>query len=199
MLSLLAIHFHTNQISSAIELIRETLGHNISFHSESLNQVTPLLSCISLPLACSGARVGWRCCGVLMERSFLKIAAVFTEDLFTEEVVAKEAVALAVRPKVSRPSSRLYVLFVFFGVLPSASNVDTQLSDKDTKSFAVMCIYHLLKNKIFSKHRVDVGEWVWSQITQADEPVHYLLPALIEEWVKRYASPPPTTSARSYE
>jgi hypothetical protein len=29
-----------------------------------------------------------------------QIAAVFTEDLFTEEVVAKEAVALAVRPKV---------------------------------------------------------------------------------------------------
>jgi hypothetical protein len=49
-----------------------------------------------------------------------------------------------------------------------------------------MCVYHLLKNKIFSKHRVDVGEWVWSQITQADEPIHYLLPALIEEWVKRY-------------
>lgn len=39
MLSLLAIHFHTNQISSAIELIRETLGLTVAIHSESLNQV----------------------------------------------------------------------------------------------------------------------------------------------------------------
>jgi len=50
----------------------------------------------------------------------------------------------------------------------------------------------LLKNKIFTKHRVDVSEWIYSQLLQAEEPLHPLLPALLEEWVKKYTYIPPS-------
>lgn len=40
MLSLLAIHFHTNQRAAAIQLIRDTLGSTVSIHGDSFNQVS---------------------------------------------------------------------------------------------------------------------------------------------------------------
>ncbi len=81
MLLLVAIHFHTNQLSSVVELVREALGLSISVHSDSLNQM----------------------------------ASLFAEELFTEEVVAKEAVALAIHPNVSvlrkREEERMRTLY----------------------------------------------------------------------------------------
>ncbi len=81
MLLLVAIHFHTNQLSSVVELVREALGLSISVHSDSLNQM----------------------------------ASLFAEELFTEEVVAKEAVALAIHPNVSalrkREEERVRILY----------------------------------------------------------------------------------------
>ncbi|KAL6077611.1 Integrator complex subunit 2 [Balamuthia mandrillaris] len=138
MLLLVAIHFHTDQLASIVELIKGTLGLSaISVHSSSLNDMKEL----------------------------------FTEELLTEEIVAKKAVALP---------------------------VVQQLCANESMSFGVMCVYHLLKNKIFLKHEVDVGEWVFSQISNASEPIHHLLPSLLEEWAKCIVGPPEASSGGSF-
>jgi len=74
---LISIHFHTSQLSSVVDLVKETLGLPVMIHSESLNQMGEL----------------------------------FTRMLFTEEVVARQAVALPPTPKV-RPSSATHSLTI---------------------------------------------------------------------------------------
>ncbi|CAG5122619.1 unnamed protein product [Candidula unifasciata] len=88
--------------------------------------------------------------------ALVKIRQIFTMELFTEQVVAAHAVKIPVTPNLDAKST---------GYLP------------------VHSILQLLKNRIFSKHKISIKKWVYRQICSSCFPLHPLLPQLIESYV----------------
>ncbi|XP_005179405.2 integrator complex subunit 2 [Musca domestica] len=130
MLLLLAIHFHSNQISAIGELVCSTLAMKIPIRPNSTN----------------------------------RIKQVFTQDLFTEQVVASHAVRVPVTPKLNASIP---------GYLP------------------VHCIHQLLKSRAFLKHKVPIKSWIYKQICNSVRPLHPVMPALIEVYVNTLIVPNP--------
>lgn len=130
MLLLLAIHFHSNQISAIGELVCSTLAMKIPIRPNSTN----------------------------------RIKQVFTQDLFTEQVVASHAVRVPVTPKLNANIP---------GYLP------------------VHCIHQLLKSRAFLKHKVPIKSWIYKQICNSVRPLHPVMPALIDVYVNTLIVPNP--------
>ncbi|XP_053950105.1 integrator complex subunit 2 [Anastrepha ludens] len=130
MLLLLAIHFHSNQITAISELVCSTLAMKIPIRPNSTN----------------------------------RIKQVFTQDLFTEQVVASHAVRVPVTPNLN-------------------ANISGYLS--------VHCIHQLLKSRAFLKHKVPIKLWIYKQICSSVRPVHPVMPALIEVYVNTLIVPNP--------
>ncbi|XP_012161809.1 integrator complex subunit 2 [Ceratitis capitata] len=130
MLLLLAIHFHSNQITAISELVCSTLAMKIPIRPNSTN----------------------------------RIKQVFTQDLFTEQVVASHAVRVPVTPSLN-------------------ANISGYLS--------VHCIHQLLKSRAFLKHKVPIKFWIYKQICNAVRPLHPVMPALIEVYVNTLIVPNP--------
>lgn len=128
MLLLIAIHFHSNQISSITDLVCSTLGMKIVIRSNSL----------------------------------ARMKAIFTQEIFTDQVVTAHAVKVPVTPNLSRNVS---------GFLP------------------VHCIHQLLKSRAFTKHKVPIKDWIYKQICNSVPPLHPVLPALIEVYVNSILTP----------
>lgn len=128
MLLLLAIHFHSNQISAIGELVCSTLAMKIPIRPNSTN----------------------------------KIKQVFTQDLFTEQVVASHAVRVPVTVNLNANMP---------GYLP------------------VHCIHQLLKSRAFLKHKVTIKYWIYKQICNSVRPLHPVMPALIEVYVNTLIIP----------
>uniref|UniRef100_A0A1I8PBM4 Integrator complex subunit 2 n=1 Tax=Stomoxys calcitrans TaxID=35570 RepID=A0A1I8PBM4_STOCA len=130
MLLLLAIHFHSNQISAIGELVCSTLAMKIPIRPNSTN----------------------------------RIKQVFTQDLFTEQVVASHAVRVPVTLKLNANIP---------GYLP------------------VHCIHQLLKSRAFLKHKVPIKTWIYKQICNSVRPLHPVMPALIDVYVNTLIVPNP--------
>ncbi|KAH8304646.1 hypothetical protein KR018_010344 [Drosophila ironensis] len=130
MLLLLAIHFHSNQISAISDMVCSTLAMKIPIRPNSTNRIKQL----------------------------------FTQDLFTEQVVALHAVRVPVTP---------YLNGTIPGYLP------------------VHCIHQLLKSRTFLKHKVPIKAWIFKQICSAVRPVHPVMPALVEVFVNTLIIPNP--------
>uniref|UniRef100_A0A1A9W910 Integrator complex subunit 2 n=1 Tax=Glossina brevipalpis TaxID=37001 RepID=A0A1A9W910_9MUSC len=130
MLLLLAIHFHSNQISAIGELVCSTLAMKIPIRPNSTNRMKQL----------------------------------FTQDLFTEQVVASHAVRVPVTPRLNANIP---------GYLP------------------VHCIHQLLKSRAFLKHKVPIKSWIFRQICNSARPLHPVMPALIEVYVNTLIVPNP--------
>lgn len=93
-----------------------------------------------------------------------RIKQVFTQDLFTEQVVASHAVRVPVTPKLNANIP---------GYLP------------------VHCIHQLLKSRAFLKHKVPIKSWIYKQICNSVRPLHPVMPALIEVYVNTLIVPNP--------
>jgi integrator complex subunit 2 len=128
MLLLMAIHFHSQNLASIIDLVCQTLGMKIAIRTTNMN----------------------------------RMKAIFTQDIFNEQVVASHAVKVPVTRNLSSEIS---------GFLP------------------VHCIHQLLKSRTFSKHKVPIKEWVYNQICVSSTPLHPVLPALIEVYVNSVLVP----------
>ncbi|KMZ10372.1 integrator complex subunit 2 [Drosophila simulans] len=131
MLLLLAIHFHSNQISAISEMVCSTLSMKIPIRPNSTNRIKQL----------------------------------FTQDLFTEQVVALHAVRVPVTPNLNG---------TIMCYLP------------------VHCIQQLLKSRTFLKHKVPIKSWIFKQICSSVRPVHPVMPALVEVFVNTLIIPNPT-------
>ncbi|XP_033150227.1 integrator complex subunit 2 [Drosophila busckii] len=131
MLLLLAIHFHSNQITAISEMVCSTLAMKIPIRPNSTNRIKQL----------------------------------FTQDLFTEQVVALHAVRVPVTPSLNGSIP---------GYLP------------------VHCIHQLLKSRTFLKHKVPIKSWIFKQICNSVRPVHPVMPALVEVYVNTLIIPNPT-------
>ncbi|XP_041348716.1 integrator complex subunit 2-like [Gigantopelta aegis] len=85
-----------------------------------------------------------------------RIRQIFTQELFTEQVIAAHAVKIPVTPNLNANMT---------GYLPLHS------------------ICQLLKSRVFSKHKVPIKDWIYKQICHISLPLHPLLPQLIETYV----------------
>ena len=122
----------------------------IHFHSHQLNSVTELV-CQTL-----GMRISVR------TNSLGRLKAIFTHEIFTENVVAAHAAQVPVTKGLNSKMS---------GFLP------------------VHCIQQLLKSRAFSKHQVPIKTWVYQQILASGTPVHPLMKDLIESFVNTVLIP----------
>uniref|UniRef100_U5ETJ7 Integrator complex subunit 2 n=1 Tax=Corethrella appendiculata TaxID=1370023 RepID=U5ETJ7_9DIPT len=128
MLLLMAIHFHSNQLSNICELVCSTLGMKIP----------------------------------LRPNNTTRMKQIFTQEIFTEQVVTAHAVKVPVTPNLNANIP---------GYLP------------------VHCIHQLLKSRAFSKHKVPIKSWIYKQICNSVTPLHPVLPALIEVYVNSIIVP----------
>ncbi|XP_046961071.1 integrator complex subunit 2 [Vanessa cardui] len=85
-----------------------------------------------------------------------RIKQAFTQEIFTEQVVTAHAVKVPVTANLNSNIS---------GYLP------------------VHCIHQLLKSRAFSKHKVPIKNWIYSQICNCIAPLHPVMPALVEVYV----------------
>lgn len=122
MLLLIAIHFHSGQISAISELISSVLGLKV----------------------------------VLRSPTVARAKAIFTQEIFADEMIAAHAVKVPVTCNLSAEYS---------GYLP------------------VHCIYQLLKSRAFSKHKVSVKDWILHQVCECVPPLHPIMTSLIDAYV----------------
>lgn len=128
MLLLMAIHFHSNQVSAICELVCSTLGMKIP----------------------------------LRQNNTTRMKQIFTQEIFTEQVVTAHAVKV---PVTSNLNANM------IGYLP------------------VHCIHQLLKSRAFTKHKVPIKSWIYKQICNSSTPLHPVLPSLIEVYVNSIILP----------
>lgn len=128
MLLLMAIHFHSNQVSAICELVNSTLGMKIPLRPNNTS----------------------------------RMKHIFTQDIFTEQVVTAHAVKVPVTLNLNANIP---------GYLP------------------IHCIHQLLKSRAFSKHKVPIKSWIFKQICNSTTPIHPVLPALIEVYVNSIIVP----------
>lgn len=122
MLLLMAIHFHSNQLSAICDLVCATLGMKIPIRPNNLT----------------------------------RMKQIFMQEIFTEQVVTSHAVKVPVTANLNANIP---------GFLP------------------VHCIHQLLKSRAFAKHRVPIKNWIYRQICNSVQPLHPVLPALVEVYV----------------
>nr|XP_015815631.2 integrator complex subunit 2 isoform X2 [Nothobranchius furzeri] len=128
MLLLVAMYFHSNQLSSIIELVCSTLGMKIAIKPGSLS----------------------------------KMKTIFTQEIFTEQVVTAHAVRVAVTNNLSANIS---------GFLP------------------IHCIYQLLRSRAFTKHKVSIKDWIYRQLCETTTPIHTQLIPLIDAYINSILTP----------
>ncbi|CAH0551787.1 unnamed protein product [Brassicogethes aeneus] len=128
MLLLMAIHFHSNQLSAICDLVCATLGMKIAIRHNNMT----------------------------------RMKQVFTQDIFTEQVVTAHAVKVPVTASLNAN---------MLGFLP------------------IHCIHQLLKSRAFAKHNVNIKSWIYRQICTSVSPLHPVLPMLVEVYVSSIILP----------
>ena len=116
----------------------------IHFHAGQLAQVAELV-CQTLGIKMS-----------VRTNSMTVIKRIFTQEIFTESVVAQHAVRVPVTAALSAAMP---------GFLP------------------VHCIHQLLRSRVFSKHRVNIAPWIYQQLVASRAPLHPVLPPLLEAYI----------------
>uniref|UniRef100_A0A182PAA8 Integrator complex subunit 2 n=1 Tax=Anopheles epiroticus TaxID=199890 RepID=A0A182PAA8_9DIPT len=122
----------------------------IHFHGNQLAHICEL-ACSTLGMKFS-----------LRPNTITRMKVIFTQEIFTEQVVAAHAVKVPVTLNLSATIP---------GYLP------------------VHCIHQLLKSRAFSKHKVPIKSWIYRQICNSVTPMHPVLPALIEVYVSSIILP----------
>lgn len=128
MLLLMAIHFHSNQLSAICDLVCATLGMKIAIRHNNMT----------------------------------RMKQVFTQEIFTEQVVTAHAVKVPVTESLNAN---------MMGFLP------------------IHCIHQLLKSRAFAKHNVNIKHWIYKQICTSVSPLHSVLPLLVEVYVNSVILP----------
>ncbi|CAH0382391.1 unnamed protein product [Bemisia tabaci] len=128
MLLLMAIHFHSNQLSAICDLVCSTIGMKIPIRHNTM----------------------------------ARMKVIFTQEIFTEQVVTSHAVKVPVTTNLNGNIS---------GFLP------------------IHCIHQLLKSRAFTKYKVSIKDWIYRQICSSVPPLHPCLPALVEVYVNSILFP----------
>eukprot|EP01132_Coremiostelium_polycephalum_P005187 gene5187-6455_t len=102
--------------------------------------------------------------------SLNQIGELLTKEIFTEALVSKKSASL-----------------------PIIENLNS-----NDQNISIMCIYHLLSERIFEKYENDVGPWVWNQVLKSSTPIHYLLPSCLDQLSKNIIEPSITVNNTSF-
>ncbi|CAI9724064.1 integrator complex subunit 2-like [Octopus vulgaris] len=116
----------------------------IHFHSNQTYAIADLVS----------ATLGMK--SPVKSNSLTKLRYIFTQEIFTEQVITMHAVKVPVTPQLNANMT---------GYLP------------------VHSIYQLLKSYSFAKHKVPIKDWIYKQMLNSSVPLHTKLPLLIEVYV----------------
>ena len=116
----------------------------IHFHSNQFTNISELV-CSTL-----GMKI------LMRQNNASRMKQIFTQEIFTEQVVAAHAVKVPVTLNLNANIQ---------GYLP------------------IHCIHQLLKSRAFSKHKVAIKSWIYKQIVNSTTPLHPVMPALIEVYV----------------
>ncbi|XP_073521596.1 integrator complex subunit 2 [Phyllobates terribilis] len=128
MLLLVAMYFHSNQLSAIIDLVCSTLGMKIVIKPSSLS----------------------------------RMKTIFTQEIFTEQVVTAHAVRV-----------------------PVTSNLSANI----TGFLPIHCIYQLLRSRAFTKHKVSIKDWIYTQICETTTPLHQQLIPLVDVYINSIITP----------
>ncbi|KAM5180305.1 integrator complex subunit 2 [Mantella aurantiaca] len=128
MLLLVAMYFHSNQLSAIIDLVCSTLGMKIVIKPSSLS----------------------------------RMKTIFTQEIFTEQVVTAHAVRV-----------------------PVTSNLSANI----TGFLPIHCIYQLLRSRAFTKHKVSIKDWIYTQLCETTLPLHQQLLPLIDVYINSIITP----------
>uniref|UniRef100_A0A8D9APX7 Integrator complex subunit 2 n=1 Tax=Cacopsylla melanoneura TaxID=428564 RepID=A0A8D9APX7_9HEMI len=122
----------------------------IHFHGNQINAISDLVS------STLGMKVTVR------TNNLTRMKHIFTQEIFTEQVVTSHAVKVPVTGNLNANIS---------GFLP------------------IHCIYQLLKSRAFIKHKVPIKDWIYRQICASKPPLHPVLPSLVEVFVSSMLVP----------
>lgn len=122
----------------------------IHFHSNQNNAIVDLVS----------STLGMK--SAVKSNALARMKTIFTQDIFTEQVVTSHAVKVAVTDNLNANIS---------GYLP------------------VHCIYQLLRSRAFSKHKVSIKDWIFKQLCHCSTPIHPLIPPLIDVFINSIILP----------
>lgn len=132
----------------------------IHFHSNQVNAISELVNKflgIKLPIK---------------QYTLSKIKQIFTQEIFTEQVVTTHAIKVPVTKNLNSS---------IVGFLP------------------VHCIFQLLKSRAFTKYKVPIKNWIFKQICNSTAPLNTVWPSLIEIYVNSVIVPPSIkTTATGY-
>uniref|UniRef100_H0VJP9 Integrator complex subunit 2 n=2 Tax=Cavia porcellus TaxID=10141 RepID=H0VJP9_CAVPO len=120
------------------------------FHSNQLNAIIDLV-CSTL-----GMKI------VIKPSSLSRMKTVFTQEIFTEQVVTAHAVRV-----------------------PVTSNLSANI----TGFLPIHCIYQLLRSRSFTKHKVSIKDWIYRQLCETSTPLHPQLLPLIDVYINSILTP----------
>ncbi|XP_072099646.1 integrator complex subunit 2 isoform X1 [Mobula birostris] len=123
------------------------------FHSNQLNAI--------IDLVCS--TLGMKVILIAIKPSSLnRMKTIFTQEIFTEQVVTAHAVRVPVTSNLSA---------IITGFLP------------------IHCIYQLLRSRAFTKHKVSIKDWIYRQMCETTTPLHPQLIPLIDVYINSILTP----------
>ncbi|NXS19528.1 INT2 protein, partial [Mystacornis crossleyi] len=99
---------------------------------------------------------------VIKPSSLSRMKTIFTQEIFTEQVVTAHAVRVPVTGNLSANIT---------GFLP------------------IHCIYQLLKSRSFTKHKVSIKDWIYRQLCETTTPLHPQLLPLIDVYINSILTP----------
>lgn len=132
----------------------------IHFHGNQMNAISELVS----------STLGMKL--TVRTNNLTRVKHIFTQEIFTEQVVTSHAVKVPVTENLNANIS---------GFLP------------------IHCIYQLLKSRAFIKHKVPIKDWIYRQICASKPPLHPVLPALVEVFVSSMLVPAVKSGSYSQE
>ncbi|EFA76840.1 integrator complex subunit 2 [Heterostelium album PN500] len=110
--------------------------------------------------------------------SLNQIGELLTKDIFPEALVALKASLLPTTDNLSNGNTS--------NISGSGGGSSGSSSGgADNHNTSMMCIYHLLSERIFEKYETDMGQWIWTQTLKASTPIHYLLPSCLDKLIKK--------------
>ncbi|XP_075049830.1 integrator complex subunit 2-like [Mixophyes fleayi] len=120
------------------------------FHSNQLNAIIDLV-CSTL-----GMKI------VIKPGSLGRMKTIFTQEIFTEQVVTAHAVRV-----------------------PVTSNLSANI----TGFLPIHCIYQLLRSRAFTKHKVSIKDWIYTQLCETTTPLHQQLLPLVDVYINSIITP----------
>nr|CAD7423644.1 unnamed protein product [Timema monikensis] len=193
MLLLMAIHFHSNQLSAICELVCSTLGMKVPIRSNNMTRMKQIFT-QEIFTEQGFDHLGWvtvikvLIIGFGIELLALARSAHYSHMTLLENKKIEQRLNLKKKKKKKKRSMPIWqkkVVTSHAVKVPVTVNLNANIPG----FLPVHCIHQLLKSRAFTKHKVPIKDWIYSQICSSVAPLHPVLPALVEVYVNSMLVP----------